>query len=374
MSDTAKITETRILEMFNPNWVFKLYSWIRFHYIVLSLMVSIVPLLIGLILSLFWRASLTYITNLSLWLNTFAIFLAFTAFGWFTHKLPDILVPLSEVFNIDDDEYGGIIKNWANRFANRNWLMPIIALLFAIPNLMETVDIWGSSKPPILLDPWVNSPASGFFEVFYGFLHGILVPLILGSGLVGMIGVVGLLFSLFQKPLKLAFYRRTSIVIELTSWLMMWALIGLASILLFGRSLFVMPVDIPFFKVSALIQSVPATLIILIIGSLPLILISNAIGKAKRKELNRLEVSYGRIHARLMANLEKSPGEEHQSQSVKDLDAELEIIIKQIKQIEDVPALPIQWPSVTRVSLSALFSIGSPLIEDWWKDLVDKVI
>lgn len=374
MSTTVTIKETRILEIFSPNWVFKLFSWKRFHYIILSLMVSVVPVLIGLILSLFWRASLIYITNLSLWLNTFAIFLAFTAFGWFTHKLPDILVPLSEIFDIDVNEYEGIIDNWAKGFANRNWLMPIFGLFFAIPNFREIGEIWRSLNPPILLEPWVNSFASSFFRFFYGFIHGILVPLILGSGLVGMIGVVGLLFSLFRKPLKLAYYRRTGIVIELTSWLMMWALIGMASILLFGRSLFVMPVDIPFLKISALIQSIPATLIILIIGSLPLILISNAVVKAKRIELNRLEISYGLTYTRFMEYLEKSQGEGKQSKRLKNLSDELEIISKQIKQIEDIPALPIQWPSLTRVSLSALFSIGSPLIKDWWQDLVDKVL
>jgi len=76
--ESGKITEASVSDLFKANWVFKLYDRDRErpHYVVLALLVSVVPLLIGLIFSLFWNAKMTYITNGSLWLNTLAFSLA----------------------------------------------------------------------------------------------------------------------------------------------------------------------------------------------------------------------------------------------------------------------------------------------------------
>jgi len=378
--ESGKITEASVSDLFKANWVFKLYDRDRErpHYVVLALLVSVVPLLIGLIFSLFWNATMTYITNGSLWLNTLAFSLAFIAFGWFTRKLPAVLVTLSEVLDIDDKAYKAIVVKWADRLANKNWIMLLFGFLpLAVLNLFETIEFWRSPDPPILLAPWIFSEASLFFGVFYGFMHVLLVPLLLGSGAVGMLGVLCLLFDLFQKPLKWECYRRTNDVIELAAWLMMWALVGLASVLLFGRSFIITPIDVRFVRTNALIQSVLATLIVLGIGSLPLVLVSNAITKAKNRELNRLEDCRQQVREKLMESLESSTEQPEKSKGTETMEFrilsdKLAWIDKEIQQIESIPALPVRWPSIARVSFSALLSMGSPIVRDWWTNLMHR--
>ena len=97
--------------------------------------------------------------------------------------------------------------------------------------------------------------------------------------------------------------------------------------------------------------------------------------KAKKRELNRLEISYERAHGQLMECLERSvelSDEDGPTQlaELKILSEKLAIIQGQILQIESIPALPIRWSSMARVSFSALFSMGSPMVNDWLTKLM----
>ena len=304
---------------------------------------------------------LLYISNITLYLNLAGIALAFIAFGWFTQKLPTLLVLLADLFEANSQSYEDVLEKWA-KVANRNWVMILIGVAIACLNLVETIQYWTSSNPPSLLEPWVNSEASIFFACIYGFLHVLVVPFILGSGILGMYGVVFLFRDLFKIPIELIYYRRTESVISLTGWLLMWALIGLASMLFFGRSLFLFPIDLPWLWVSTLLQSVPATMLVLAVGSAPLIVVGNAIETAKSKERKYLERNYQETYKKFLACLEsKRQKAQLQSHSEK-----LKILEERIHWINSIPTLPIRWPSMARISFGAVLSVFSPFIQDWW--------
>ena len=362
-----------IWKSFSGNWVFKLYSKLhsKIHLgdIPTAILFSLSPCLVGLLFSLGWAifsrdytVVSTYLFNLSPWLHVIGFALALISFGWFRHKLAYVLIHLFEAFKTSKEEYRKIIDKWANCIANRNWIMVVVGIgLFAIPNFFETQAIWTSSQPPIVLEPWTGSSARFFFAVVYGVMHVVIVPFLLGSGTVGLIGTWLLLGDLLKQPLKLAYYRRTEAVIELATWLLMWTLIGLASVLLFGRSIVIYRANIRVLDISGAIQSIVALILAIVVGPLPLIQVRNAIAEAKRSELAHLEGLYERTYSELVSCL----GKGRRGSKVQSLYERLETIEILIKKVESVPTLPIRWPSIARVSFGALLSIGSPIIREW---------
>lgn len=359
-----------IWDSFSGNWVFKLYSEIRLPYTVTAILLSISLWLDGLFVSLHWAVFSrnytvvsTYLFNLSPLLHVIGFSLALISFGWFTQKLTYVLIHLFEALEISREKYTEITSKWANRIANRNWMMVVVGmLLFAIPNFFETKAIWTSSQPPIFLEPWTSGSARSFFAVVYGVMHVVIVPFLLGSGTVGLIGTMLLLDDLLKQPLKLAYYRRTEAVIELATLLFMWTLIGLASVLLFGRSIVIYRANIRELDISGAIQAIIALILAIVVGPLLLIRVRKAITEAKRSYLAHLEGLYERTYSELVSCLGK---ERRSSKVVQNLHEILEIIEMLIKKVESIPTLPIRWPSIARVSFGALLSIGSPIIREW---------
>jgi len=360
-TSNTEITEELVIQKFRLNWAFWLFTINRINHWRFAITVPLVIFIIGGIFSAWLKVFYLYVTNWTLYLNLIGIALAFIAFGWFTQKLPPLLTLLADLFESNTENYLYVLDKWS-KFANRNLYMVLVGAAIAVLNLIEIIKYWESTNPPILLIPWVNSEASIFFGIFYGFLHVIAVPFILGSGVIGMIGTIGLLRDLFKTPIDLVYYRRTEAVIGLTGWLLMWALIGLASILIFSRSVFVFSVDISWIKVSALLQSVPATLIVLGIGSAPLILIGNAIETAKNKERKYLERNYKETYRKFLACLSSD-----KKRQLQPLSEKLKILDERIQWINSIPTLPIRWPSIARISFGTVLSMFSPFIQDWWQ-------
>lgn len=373
------MTKEKVWALFSRNWVFALYSASPWNYVITALVVSIIPWLIGAIGSIFAGAFLTFLNPIespSAYLHIIGFSVGLIAFGWFINTFTDVLIQLSEAFDISPDKYEWIIRKYADFFANRNWLMAAVGFIFfSISNFRETLAIWNLSQKATLLEPWVTSPDSTFFGVYYGFLHVILVPFILGSGVVGLIGFVAIFYEIFKQPLILTYYRRTESVINLTAGLVMLTLIALSVVLLFGRPLELDPNNILNINISSagIIQSIIATFLVLLVGSIPLLIIRATISEAKRKSIARWERLDEILSNRLVNNYEHVDKMEPSESSmdlpedpvINRLSNDLDVIRNQIRYVELIPSLPIQWPSIAKVSISALLSISAPLIQDW---------
>jgi hypothetical protein len=352
------------LAAFQHNWAFRLFSKIKIGYFLFSILLSGGIFLVGGFFAALLNVFPVYSSNWTLYLNLLGISLAFISFGWFTNKLPALLTSLKDLFETNNHGYRERIARWG-QFANKNWRMVVIAIIIAFFNLVETIKYWRSPFPPALLVPWVNSEASAYFEIFYGFLHVIVVPFILASGMYGLFGFIRLFDDIFRLPIELVFYRRAESVVSMTGSLVMWALIGWASITIFGRPLFIFPSGIPWVLTSGLVQSLFATLLLLAIGSAPLLVIGSAIEAAKGKERKSLEYKYQETYKKFSKALANDLDDQQQPLSDK-----LEIINRQINRVNEIPTIPIRWPSVMKISFGVAVSLFSPLIEDWIKNYI----
>ena len=359
IAGTGEEIKDFVVEGFKTNWVFQLYAIRKIHHWIFAVAAAGAIFLVGGLLSALLGVFPVYVSNWTLYLNLIGIALAFIAFGWFTDRLPKLLSLLADLFESNKSEYRDKITEWG-KFANKNWRMVVIGAGIAAFYLVDTVKYWKSPNPPILLVPWVESEASTFFAIFYGFLHVIVVPFILGSGIYGMYGVVRMLGGIFNIPIDLVYYRRAEDVVRLTGWLLMWGLIGWSSIVIFGRPLIFLPVDIPWIKTSGLFLSVIATLFLLVIGSGPLMVVGNAIETAKSKERKNLERKYQEIYKKFSASVTEDQDEEQ-----KYLWEKLRILDERIKWIDGIPAIPIRWPSILRISFGVMVSVFSPFAQDW---------
>lgn len=359
IEDNEETIDSFVINKFKSNWAFWLFYEKGINYWLFAVLLPSAIFIIGAIFSALLHVFPVYVADLTLYLNLFGIALAFIAFGWFTHKLPRLLGLLADLFKSHITAYKAKISKWGE-FANKNWRMIGIGAVLAIFNLVETIKYWTSPHPPVLLVPWVNSDASTFFAIFYGFLHVIAIPFILGSGMYGMYGIIRLFGDIFKIPIELVYYRRAEFVVSMTGWLLMWALIGLSSIAIFGRPLIFSSTDISWIKTSGLFQSIIATLIVLAVGSIPLIVIGNAIEAAKSKERTYLETKYQEIYKKFWTSLNDKTDDQQQVLSEK-----LKILDERLHWINGIPTIPIRWPSVLRISFGVVVSVFSPFIQDW---------
>jgi hypothetical protein len=354
----------------DPKWLDELLRWIWSSYIRTAIFITLLVWLVGAAGALLSGALDIFLTTLPGYLNAFGILLALVAFGWFIEKLSDVLVRLASAVDVDQEGFNAIVELWADHVASNIPLMLLFSFPFAVSNFVEARAIWTASLPPAQLAPWVVDPASSYFYGYYLFLHAIVVPFILGSGAAGLYGVVRLLKDLLQQPVKLASHNDLGVVIEFTAWLIMWVLIALASILLFGRSIVINRVDIPVSDLSGIGQAIIATLFILALGSFPIRWVHGAISRAKRVEANywldHKHRTLEQLKAHFEVSLEQSGGGGSAWQEeLALLSARLEAIGARIQDVESIPTVPIRWPSIARVSLGSILALAAPLFQDW---------
>ncbi len=377
------MNEALVWSYFSRNWVFKLYSKNRSHYVLIAIAISVVPWIIGVIGSLLSRALITYIINWSPYLNTLGFLAAMIAFGWYANKICYVINNLFPAFHIEENEYKEIIRKWADRIANKNWLFALISLPLVIINVNDVIAIWSSATPPIILEPWVSSHASLFFAIFYGLLHAVITPFLLGSGILGLIGTMLIIGNILSHPLNLAYYRRTEVLVELVTWLVMWTLIGLASVLIFGRPIVIFKANIAALELSGIIQSTILSLLTLAIGAIPLVQIMNSVSQAKRIELSRLEHLYDQVYSKIVHHVEEPdkifyrvppvpPRKDQVTESagLANLYEEFETVEGLIKKVESIPNLPIKWNSILRVVFGVVLSASSSFLKSVVNDKV----
>lgn len=373
------MNEDKVWELFSDNWVFKLYSIKRFHWTVIVFVLSASPIIIGAIGSLFANAFLTYVANVTPYLYMIGFAVSLVSFKWFTSKISRVLTALCPAFMLEEQEYIRVVRKWADSIANRNWTMILVGLIIAALNLNETIAIWVAPQPPMTLEPWTNSHARLFFAAFYGFVHVVITPFLLGSGAVGLLGTMLLIGDLLKRPLRLAYYRRLETVVGFAAWLVMWALIALASVSFFARPFVAFRVDILALDISGSFQSILASVLAICLGSIPIMQVRNAVLEAKERELARWEHLRDHLYAELSTHAEYevlgkadvvdqltlSDAEFLDEQKLKGRYGTLEMVDKLIKQIEGIPNVPISWPSIAQMLLGALVSIGSSIVSEW---------
>ena len=294
------------------------------------------------------------------------------SFAWFSHKLPRVLIAVSGVFEASEDGYLEVIRFWADRIANKNYLIVLLTIPIAVLNLLETIAMWRSPQPPILLDSWINSSTPVVFGVIYGYMHTLIVPFFLASGIIGLIGAMYLLGDILKIPLKLSFFRRLSAITEMISWLILWALIGLASIVLLGRPLVLNRIEVQTILVSGIAQSVLGLVIFLTIGSRPFMQVHSAVSKAKLKKMDQLEQLHEQISNELLSVINsamvipKSSEEDITVDRIAQQDAKTQVLYKRldvinalIAQTKNIPDLPVSVPGIVRISFGVLLYVGS---------------
>ena len=369
------MTEDSIWNLFSRNWVFRLYSRSRKNFgliFLTAVCAAFIPWILGAIISLFARNFVVYASNTSLYLNLGGFALSLISFGWFAHKLPRVLIAISGAFEISEDDYLRIIEKWADRIANKNYLMVLFTIPIAVLNLLETIAMWRSQQPPILLVSWINSSTPVIFGIIYGYMHAIIVPFFLVSGIIGLIGAMYLIADVMKIPMKLSFYRRLGAVTEMITWLVMWAFIGLASIVILGRPLVLNRLNVQTILVSGIAQSVLGVIVFLIIGTRPFIYVHSAVATAKQEKMEQLEQLHERISSSLLMIINsssrslKSSGEEIAMEEMTQQDAKTQVLYKRldvinalIAQTKAIPDLPVSIPGVVRVFFGALLYLGS---------------
>jgi hypothetical protein len=248
--------------------------------------------------------------------------------------------------------------------------MIAFSIPFVVLNMIEVWEIWTSPNPPRSLEAWTTSSASQYFALYYTIVHALLVPFILGSGLGGVLATMWLLYDLFKNPIHLEKYRRTEQVINFSTWLLMWALIGFAAVSFLGRATIIDSPGNQLIDVVGFVQSLIAVGIIFIIFGAPMIFARQAINKAKYKELYSLEEISQTLHDLQFQDLEtgnKNPEmfKQEPASAVKGVNEWLEITTGRIQSVDNIPSLPIHVSSLLRVAIGAIIALGSGLISDW---------
>ena len=377
---------TDIRWMFRKNWVFGIYNYkiggTNVPYLLSAALISLSIFVVGAVGALLNSALREYLTAISPYLHLTGVFLVFVSFDWFIKRLTHILCLLEDVFNTNPKSYKRAIQKMVDAIASRNIYMIPAGSIFAVLNIVEINAIWTSPTPPILLANWVNSPAQLYFRIFYTFVHGLVVPFLLGSGVIGLIGYIGLIHKLFQFPLKLKNYQTTSHVIEWTTGLVMWTLMALGLILTLARPIVFFKSGIQEILLSGGIQAFIAFVLAILVAVIPLRAVYRAITKAKREELDdwhglRLEIASSLktiLNSKYVSSVKKpkQPGadadpfvsEEIIDKKLERITRDIASIDAEINRINDIPGLPIRWPSILRVGVGTVFSVAFPLLKD----------
>ncbi len=218
----VKMNENVIRDYFSKNWVFWLLR--RLPPVAIVLGIPLVIFALGGVI-----AALTgnfYLFRCNLLAYPFGLAVALAAYTWFAIYFSKYLEQIYPAFESSPEEFGGKIKKWADRVANRFWVIGGASLVIAILNYLNLDTLW---QPKIWLgDVWVTSPAPLFFKSYYAFIDVVAGGFVLGSGAVGIVGVMLLLHDLLSLHLKLSHIRILRGIGGLSIGLSIWALLAFA--------------------------------------------------------------------------------------------------------------------------------------------------
>ncbi len=360
--------ERQIRNYFAPNWVFRLYNQKSIPYLVLVIGVPAVIWVAGAIVALALGVFQLFVGNpLSFPVGPgFAL----AAYGWFAWTFPRLLATLYPNLQTSPEYFGGIIQKWANRIANRIWIMILFSIPLALLSFGRISALWNSPELNWIGTAWVKSSQPGFFALYYIIYDTIVGSFLLGSGAAGILGCVVLLYELLKLPLKLAYYRNLRVIGNFSIGLAGWAFVafvfvGVAQVLI-GPELFTADIASKA-ALPTIITSIVASIALLAALFAPVLFAHQTIIDAKYQQISGLQEvqnsAYRQIE-QITALIAKAPianGAEIQAEkSFAELirqREQLETTVKLIEEIESIPEWPLTWRGTVQIIGAAITPI-----------------
>ena len=216
------MNENDIRDYFSKNWVFWLVK--HSHPVAIILGIPLLIFIIGIVISALIHKLDLFLCNLLAY--PLGLVVALAAYTWFAIYFPKYLEQIYPAFDASPEEFGKKIKKWADLFANRFWIIGLASLLIGFLNYLNLDALW--YKEIWLGDVWANSSAPTFFKIYYAFVDVIAGGFVLGSGAIGIIGVLFLLYDLLSLRIKLSHVRLLRAIVNLSIGLSFWSLLALA--------------------------------------------------------------------------------------------------------------------------------------------------
>jgi len=284
------MTAQQVRDCFAPNWVFGLYR--RAHPLLIVVGIPVAVFLVGCavalplgVFDLFARSLLAY---------PFGIGFGLAAYIWFAENFPRMIESVSTAFECAQGEQEQIIRKWAQRLGNRNWLMVVVGAAIGASMLPNLLNLWSSPNTAWMGQAWAQSDLQRgfpFFALYYGFNDVIAGGFLFGSGAVGLLTTVLLVYELLNLPLKLAHSRKLMAICNLGLWLAIWTLVGFAFILpikVLSTNQLARTGDIRSVALTTLVLSIIDFGALALAFGVPIIVVRQAIIRAKSRQMESL--------------------------------------------------------------------------------------
>lgn len=366
------MNEQHIRVYFAPNWVFRLYALKRIPYPAFVFGVPAAIWAAGALVALLLGVLPTFLTNPLAY--PVGLGFALAAYGWFAKVFPPLLADLFPLLDTTAEQYGRLIKRWADRIANRLWVMVAFSVPLAILSLVRITTFWNSPGLSWIGSPWVTSEQARFFQVYYIIYDTLIGSFLLGSGAAGIAGCAILLYELLNLRLKLAYYRGLRIIgnfsIALAGWAFVaFVFVGIAEVLIAPDLFSTDPTSRA--ALPTIVTSLIASAALLTAFFTPVYFAHRAIVHAKYQQLAGLEQtqhkSYNEI-AIITTQITAAPGEHNAPSPESDLykqlaehHAQLETTAKLMTEIEAVPEWPLTWRGAVQLIGTAALPLLSSL-------------
>jgi len=366
------MNEQHMRAFFAPNWVFRLYALKRIPYPVFVVGVPAVIWAVGALVALLLGVFPLFLTNPLAY--PVGLGFALAAYGWFAKVFPPLLAELFPLMIASPEQYDAIIKRWADRIANRLWVMIAFSIPLAVLSLQRIIALWNSPDAIWIGSTWVTSEQARFFQIYYIAYDTVIASFLLGSGAAGIVGCAILLYEVLNLPLKLAYYRGLRLVGNFSIALAGWAFIafvfvGLAQVLI-GPELFSTDLTAGT-TLPTVVTSLIASAALLTAFFTPVYFAHRAVVHAKYQQLVGLEQaqhnSYREIEE-ITAQITAAPSDRSAAPQTDDLyqqldrhHAQLETTAKLIAEIEAIPEWPLTWRGAVQLIGTAILPMLSSL-------------
>ncbi len=353
------MNEQTIRDYFSKNWVFWLLRRLPPLAVVLGIPLAIFA--IGAAIAALTRN--LYLFGCNLLAYPFGLVVALAAYTWFAIYFPKYLERIYPAFESSQEEFSAKIKKWADLIANRFWVIGLGSVVIAFLNYLNLDTLW---RAPIWLgDVWATSSDPLFFKSYYAFIDIIAGGFVLGSGAVGIIGVMVLLYDLLTLRLKLSHIRILRAIASLSIGLSFWALLAFAFVgpIRAVSAPNILCVAPPVLKIDSAIVlanfsvSIIASIVVVCCLLLPVYFAHRAIIRDKNFQISNLLEIQSELFTKAdrLSALYKSAlaDEEHHAKKkgvhkqAQDLNQELQQTYENItgvkKMIEEVESVP-EWP------------------------------
>jgi len=391
---------------FSKNWVFWLLR--RLPPIGVVLGIPLIIFIIGGIIAAVRGSFHLFACNLLAYPVGLAI--ALGAYTWFAIYFPKYLEQIFPAFEASSEEFGKKIKKWADQVANRFWVIGTASIVVAILNYINLGTLW---QPKIWIgDVWVTSPDPVFFKSYYAFIDILAGGFVLGSGAVGILGVMLLLKDLLTLQLKLSHVRTLRALGNLSLGLSIWALLAFTFV---GPIRAISAPNIlcttpPVLKIDSAIVlsnfsvSIIASIAVVCSLLLPVYFAHRAIVRDKNIQIsNLLEIQnelFNQAHRlttlyrTALADEKLQSGNKSAQKQAQELNKDLQQIYenitsvkKMVDEVESIPEWPITSSKIKEVITVAIFppltnliigflpsQAGGPTVTDMLKEMLPDLI